>query len=220
MPPMRQTRRFVVILLIFVVVAGAVSLRSAEEKEDLVFAESLDLTAAVVDGKEITLADMAFYIAYEEGEIEKKAYIYNMKDTGEYWKLFSHYVFLRKEGKDAAMDMAVHDTIFYELALEEGIVLDEEEELRLANSQYDFWSDLEEEQREALGVGEDVIKESMRRLAVAEKYQYVLAAMEGKSAASYSVGGSAYEELLTEHTCEIRKDVWNRIRFGGITVNH
>ena len=57
---MRQTRRFVVILLIFVVVAGAVSLRSAEEKEDLVFAESLDMTAAVVDGKEITLADMAF----------------------------------------------------------------------------------------------------------------------------------------------------------------
>lgn len=217
---MKQTRRFVIILIIFVVVAGAVSLRSAEEKEDLVFAESLDKTAAVVDGKALTLADLAFYIAYQEGEIEKKAYIYNMEDTGEYWKLFNHYVFLRKEGKDAAMDMAIHDAIFYELALAEGIVLDEEEELRLANAQYDFWSDLEEEQREALGVSEDVIKESMRRLAVAEKYQYVLAAMEGKSFASYSVDGSAYEELLTEHTFEIEEDVWSRTRFGGITVNH
>lgn len=217
---MKQTRRFVLVLVMVLIVTGAVSLRSAENKKDLVFAESLEQTAVVVDGKEITLAELAFYIAYEEREIEKKAYIYNPGDTGEYWKLFNHFLFLRKEGKDAVIDMAVHDAVFYELAVEEGIALDDEESKRLSNFQYDFWSDLEEEQREALGVGEDVIKESMRRLAVAEKYQYVRAAAEGKSFDSYSIGGSAYEELLSEHVWEINEDVWSRISFGGITVEH
>lgn len=217
---MKQTRRFVIILIMFLIVTGAVSLRSAENKKDLVYAESLGLAVAEVDGEELVLADLAFYIAYEEREIEKKAYIYNPKNTGEYWRLFSHFLFLRKEGKDAVMDMAIHDTIFYDLAVKEGIALDEEELQRLSNAQYDFWSDLEEEQREALGVGEDVIKESMRRLAVAEKYQYVRAAEEGKSFDSYSIGGSAYGELLAEHEYEVNEDVWGRISFGGITVKH
>ena len=77
--------------------------------------------------------------------------------------------------------MAVHDRIFYAMAEKEGITLEEEEEKRLSNSQYDFNSDLEEEQKEWLGVSEDELNESMRKLALAEKYQSIYAQIKNGS---------------------------------------
>lgn len=98
--------------------------------------------------------------------------------------------------------------------------MNEEEEQRLSNSEYDFWSDLDEDGRAALGVSEDVIRESMRKLAVAEKYQYIYAATNGEDFDAYSVDGSAYSQLKEEHTCVINKNVWSRVPFGSITVDH
>lgn len=213
-------RRFIIALFLIVIVLGAVSLRTGQTKEKIVFAESTDMLAVTVDDAELTLADLAFYIAYEEGVMEKEAYIYNSEDTGEYWRLYSNHTSLRKAAKAAAMDMAIHDEIFYELAVAEDITLNEEEEQRLSNSEYDFWSDLDEDGRAALGVSEDVIRESMRKLAVAEKYQYIYAATNGEDFDAYSVDGSAYSQLKEEHICVINKNVWSRVPFGSITVDH
>ena len=187
---------------------------------DIVFPEALDTVIVTVDDRELVLQDLAFYIAYQEGKIEEEARVYNPEDTGEYWRLHMNDVFLREAGKQKVMDMAVHDEIFYELAVSEGLELTEEEEAHLANDQYDFWSDLEEEQRESLGVSEDVIKESMRKLALAEKYQSLLAAMHDCEVEEYSIDGQAYEQLLEEHTVKVDESVWDRVNFGGITVDH
>lgn len=84
-------RRFIIALLLIVIVLGAVSLRTGQTKEKIVFAESTDMLAVTVDDVELTLADLAFYIAYEEGVMEKEAYIYNSEDTGEYWRLYSNH---------------------------------------------------------------------------------------------------------------------------------
>lgn len=213
-------RRFIITIIIIALVTGAVSIRSGQTKEKLVFSESTDMVAVTVDGAELTLADLAFYIAYEERLMEQEAYIYNSKDTGEYWRIYSNHIFLRQKAKDTAINMAIHDEIFYELAVAEGITLNDEEEQRLSNSEYDFWSDLDEDGRAALGVSEDVIKESMRKLAVAEKYQYIYAATNGEDFDAYSVDGSAYSQLKEKHTCVINKNVWSRVPFGSITVDH
>ena len=184
------------------------------------FAESLDKTAVIVDGRELTLSDLAFYIAYEEGGVEETAFIYNPEDTGEYWRIHTNGVFIRTEAKQTAMDMAVHDEIFYQLACDEGLVLTDEEEAWLANDQYDFWSDLEEEQREALGVEKEVIDETMRKMALAQKAQSLYAQMNDTEEAEYDFNGEAYQELLENHEVEIVEKVWDRVHFGSITVDH
>ncbi len=217
---MKQKLQFTVILLAIIIALGVLSFNEYQSRQDLIFANSLDEVVLTVDGQELTLTDMAFYIAYQEGEIEKTAHIYNPENTNEYWNLYTNSTFLREAGKQAALDMAVHDEIFYQLAIEEGMELSEEEEEHLANDIYDFWSDLEEEQRAALGVSEEVLTESMRKIALAEKYQYLLAEMKQKSVDDYSFGGQAYEKLLEEHKYTVEENVWEKVPFGSVTVNH
>lgn len=217
---MREKLRVTAVLLVLVIALGFMSVREYERRQDFVFAEVVDEVVLTVDERELTLADIAFYIAYKEREIERLARIYNRENTDEYWNIHTNHTFLREEGKCAVIDMAVHDEIFYRMAVEEGIELSEEEEEHLVNDQYDFWSDLEEEQRIALGVEEDVLCESMRKLAVAEKYQYLLATMQQKEFEDYDFGGQEYLKMLEDHSYEVKESVWDRIRFGGVTYNH
>ncbi|MFR4352707.1 MAG: hypothetical protein ACLT3H_13750 [Roseburia sp.] len=217
---LRQKLYLTVLLLIFTILLGAVAIQSGVRKSFLVFRDALELPAVTVDGRTLTLQDMAFYIAYEEQQIEEKAFIYNPASTREYWNLYTNYTYIRDKGKQTVMDMAIHDEIFYQMALEEGVELSGEEERHLANTQYDFWSDLGEQQREELGVSEDVLRESMRKIAIAEKYQYLLAAMEDGAFEEYSVTGETYGELLKTHLYEVEKSVWDRVHFGEITLKH
>lgn len=217
---MKQKIHFSITLVFIVVLVGFASVGSWNARKPLVLADSLNEVAVTVDGNGLMLSDMAFYIAYQENKVEETARIYNRENTGEYWGLRTNHVFLREEAKQITIEMAVHDEIFYQMALAEGMELTEEECEHLANDQYDFWNDLEEEQQQALGVGQEEINESMRRIALAEKYQYLLAEMNSEVFEAYAVGGAAYERLLESHDYEIEDSVWDRVDFGGITVEH
>ena len=52
------------------------------------------------------------------------------------------------------------------------------------------------------------------------KLEEQLAEMEGKGVEEYSVSGQTYQEMLEEHTVVIERNVWERVNFGGITVDH
>lgn len=212
--------RFTTELLMITVVLAFVLMRVGGKKQYLNFPESLDQTAVMVDGDGLTLQDLAFYIAFEEMKVEKDAYVYNPENTLEYWNIYSNSIYIRKAAKQSAMDMAVHDKIFYDMACEQGLALDEKEEQRLSNSQYDFWHDLEEEQREWLGVSQEVLNESLRKLALAEKYQSIYAQMQDVSMEDYSFEGEEYKALLEEHEVTVLEEVWDCVPFGYITVHH
>ena len=162
MSGMRQKLRFTAVLVVLLIILGTASYREQGKRQKLSFPESLDLVVVTVDGEQVTLREMAFYIAYEEGSMEDAAIIYNPDNTDEYWRLYTNHTFLREQAKQTVVDMTVHDTLFAQMAAEEGIVLSEAEEQYLANEQQEFWSDLTEEQRESLSVSEDTLDETMR----------------------------------------------------------
>ena len=220
MSGMRQKLRFTAVLVVLLIILGTASYREQGKRQKLSFPESLDLVVVTVDGEQVTLREMAFYIAYEEGSMEDAAIIYNPDNTDEYWRLYTNHTFLREQAKQTVVDMTVHDTLFAQMAAEEGIVLSEAEEQYLANEQQDFWSDLTEEQRESLSVSEDTLDETMRKMALAQKYQSILAEMEQVDYEDYSIGGTEYEKLLAQHTCELDETTWERVPFGSITVDH
>ena len=191
MSGMRQKLRFTAVLVVLLIILGTASYREQGKRQKLSFPESLDLVVVAVDGEQVTLREMTFYIAYEEGNMEDAAIIYNPDNTDEYWQLYINHTFLR-----------------------------EEEEQYLANDQQDFWSDLTEEQRARLGVDEETIDASMRKMALAQKYQSILAEMEQVDYEDYSIGGTEYEKLLAQHTCELDETTWDHVPFGSITVDH
>lgn len=220
MSGMRQKLRFTAVLVVLLIILGTASYREQGKRQKLSFPESLDLVVVTVDGKPVTLREMAFYIAYEEGNMEDAAIIYNPDNTDEYWQLYTNHTFLREQAKQTVLDMTVHDTLFSQMAAKEGVVLSEAEEQYLANEQQDFWSDLTEEQRESLSVSEDTLDKTMRKMALAQKYQSILAEMEQVDYEDYSIGGTEYEKLLAQHTCELDETTWERVPFGSITVDH
>lgn len=217
---MRQKLRFTAVLVVLLIILGTASYREQGKRQKLSFPESLDLVVVTVDGEQVPLREMAFYIAYEEGSMEDAAIIYNPDNTDEYWQLYTNHTFLREQAKQTVLDMTVHDTLFSQMAAKEGVVLSEAEEQYLANEQQDFWSDLTEEQRESLSVSEDTLDETMRKMALAQKYQSILAEMEQVDYEDYSIGGTEYEKLLAQHTCELDETTWDRVPFGSITVDH
>ncbi len=215
----RQSISFLVTLLLVAALLAHFTARRGESSGKLVFAESLDQVAASVDGSDILLRDAAYYIACVEQNIEAEARVYDREHTGKYWFLYTNHTSIMSEGKQAALDLAIHDAVFYQMAVEEGMGLTAEEEEYLANSQGDFLSDLDEEQRERLGASDGDLREAMRRSAIAEKYMRLYAAMNGREASDYEAGSEDYERLLEEHEVTVG-DAWERVPFGSITVDH
>lgn len=210
----------VVIVICIIAGLGYYSYHTNKMKENLVYKDVLDETAVTVDSKELLVRDMAFYVAYEERTVEDQAEIYDDEDTNAYWNLHINGEFMKVTARKAAMNMAVHDEIFYEMARAEGISLSEEETATLEQKQSDFWMDLSDEAKERLTVSEDEINEVMRHMALAQKYQNIYAGMQGAGYEDYDFEGNAYLKLKEQHQVVINEKVWDRLDFGNITLNH
>lgn len=210
----------VVIVICIIAGLGYYSYYTNKMKEILVYKDVLDETAVTVDSKVLLVRNMAFYVAYEERTVEDQAEIYDDEDTNAYWNLHINGEFMKVTARKAAMNMAVHDEIFYEMAQAEGISLSEEETATLEQKQSDFWMDLSDEAKERLTVSQDEINEVMGRMALAQKYQNIYAGMQGAGYEDYDFEGDAYLKLKEQHQVVINEKVWDRLDFGNITLNH
>ena len=212
------------VIIIFTVIAaiGVASLLSFQSRQYLIYSENLDAVAVKVDVQELTLRDLAFYVLYEEQNVEEKALVYDAKNSRAFWNIHTNQSCVQLSAKDAAMDMAVHDYLFYNAALENGLALSEDEKIALEQRRTDFWEDLYDVQKENLPVEYEVINDSMRKIALAEKYQMLLATETGKTYAGYAYDGYDYEQWLKEKDVKIKvnKKVWDRINFGNVTLVH
>lgn len=208
------------ILLVLLVVTGLASYKQQLDRKGLVYAQSLDMVALTVDDVDLYLRDMAVYVAYQEKTVQQDALVYNPENPQKYWNAYTNQYFVRSVAEKAVKSMAVHDEIFYQKALAEELELDESEEAYLANEIQDFFMDMSEEQLERLGVQKEELVASMRKIALANKYQSILAQIENVEYTEYDYTGAAYEALLAEHTIEENEKVWDRISVGNITVNY
>lgn len=217
----KRKPHFVLTLILIVIAVGLVfsSRGKRKEQEPIVYKESLDETAVEVNQETLTLRDMAFYVAYEEAEVEKKAVVYDSDHPENYWNMRVKGGFTRVVARNAAMQMAIHDVLFYQMAEEDGITLTEEDERLLKDAQEDFWADLtDREGEQILGVEKKDMDEAMRRIAYAQKYQAIYAELQGKSYEDYEFTAEAYKKLLKKQDYKINESVWKRVRFGSVTL--
>lgn len=203
------------ILLFCVTIAG-----SAYKPRRLNVEGNWEKTVVEIDGQGYTLKDLAWYIAYEEHTVEEQARVYDPSDTNAYWNLHTNGEFVKIAARDAAMDMAIHDMIFYQLSVKNQIALTDEEKQKLELKQYDFWSDLEEEQRQVLDPFKEQVLSTMEQIALAQKQQEVTAELNGDSYENYLQDGEAYKRMLQAHSYKVYKDVWERLEFGNLTISH
>lgn len=211
-----------IILGVMVIITGTMAIRSGNLRRPLNYPSSLDVVAITVGDTEITLRDMAFYVAYEEMEVEKQAVVYDPEDPNKYWNIHTDGEFVKVAAKNAAIQMAIHDQIFCQMAEADGVTLEASDYEYIRNSESDFISDLEDyEGLEKLGVTEEDICNSMERVALAQKYQQMYAEMNGENMEAYDFTGDAYKELVEKnYEYKIKEKIWERIRFGNVILEH
>ena len=186
----------------------------------LVYSQALDEVAVTVNGTDLTLRDVAFYVAFEEEQVEEQACEYNPEDTSEYWNVHVDGIYIRVAARNAAIQMAIHDELFYQMAMEEKISLTSEEESSCQLAYEDFWSDFTADGKaKRLGVAAEDIRNCMYRMALAQKYQQLYAAMNNVPEEDYDASGAAYETLLGEHTYKIRDRLWEGVSMGHVTLD-
>jgi hypothetical protein len=210
----------VLLLAILVAAVGLGGFYSWQSRQQLEYTDCLNDVAFTLNGEEVLMSQLGFYIVYEERVVEEQAKLYNPENTRDYWNLHVDGIFIQSNAKDTIMNMAVHDQLFYQLAKEENMQLDMEEEKAFQNAVTDFWMDLLDEQVEHMPVSDEYIVEAIRRATLAEKYQQQLAEQEGHSFASYNWDGYYYGQLLEEQDFEINDAVWDRITVGNISLRH
>ena len=106
-----------IVLLVCVAVVGYVLLNVNFNRDKLDYNEHLSDVAVTIDGEEVTYQDLAFYILFEERKVEEQARIYNPDYTKDYWNLHTNDTFIQLEAKEVVLGMAVHDHLFYQMAV-------------------------------------------------------------------------------------------------------
>lgn len=207
---------------IFLLIAlFSIIVRIKQGEEWLVYSESLDKVAVDVNGRELTLREMAFYIAYDEMNVEEQAQIYDPQDTARYWNLKTNNVYVRQLSKQNAMKKAIHDEVFYQMAQDENLELTQEEEQRIIDAQDAFWDNVMDSSKlERLGVTEEDINGTIRKIGIAQKYQAVYAAVYQMDMEDLEIEGEAYEMLLEDYSYRINKWVWEKVNYGDVTLIH
>lgn len=215
-----NARKFVMILLIFIIVAGAVVFKLRSDKSKMVFADHVEDIAFTIDGKDISFREIAFYLAYEELEVEKQALVYDPDNTAVYWNMHTNGIFIRLEARNAARDMAIHDYLLSMLAQEKQIELTSEDEETVKSRTSDFVEELGEEQLSKLGVSKEDLLASIRTVAMAQRYQTIQSQEDGLDYSDYSFDANEYDAILNAHTVKFDEDLWDRLDFGNIILEH
>ncbi len=185
------------------------------------YLQNLEEVAVYVDEEAITLGDMGFYVLRQEQLIEEKAAIYNPDSTKDFWNIHVNGIFIQAQAKKAALEMAIHDRVFYKEAVKEGIVLTSEEKQQLENRRTDFWSDLFDEQKERLPGTYESINATIKEIALAEKYQWQLMEKMNTTHAGLGYDGYDFKKILKEeHKVRVNHIIWDRVVFGDITLTH
>lgn len=219
----RSRKKYLVTLALVAISAALLvfSPRASARRDKLDYASSLGEVAAVVNGEELTLRELAFYVAYEEAQVHEQAVAYNPDNPAEYWNVRIDKLLVRAAARNAAIKMAVHDVIFSQMGEADGVALTEEEERILLYEQENFWQDLVEDGKTAgLGVTREDIFASMRRIALAEEYQAVYEQVQGAQAGDYDYDETVYEDFLDTQDYEIYSNVWKRVDFGNVTLKN
>lgn len=209
------------VFTIIMLVLAIVSIVESQNRQGLVYSQSLDEVVATVQGEEITLREFAVYVAHQEAEVESQAKIYNPENTNEYWGLHTNGQFIRYAAREAAVNMAVHDELFYQLSQEFEIEFSEEDEKILQNDVEDFWSDLTDEGKEVkLGITKQDVYDAFYKIACAEKCQMIYTEMNGLTYSDYDFSGEEYLEFLQEYEYSVNQKIIERIGFGDVTLEH
>lgn len=215
-PRTKQERRFA---FGFIMVVAIIMIFLTFHDESFHYLDHVHETLVTVDGKDLTLHDLGFYILYEETIGNRMAETYDAEKPTDFWGKHTNGVFISGHARRSALDMMIHDEIFYEMAMASHIELTEDDLLILEERFQDFLATITIEQLKAVGMTEDDLYQTLAKMAVAEKYMIQYADENSVYYEEYNITGDTYQSLLAEHTVKENTYLINQLNVGRISIN-
>ena len=203
----------------FLIVIALIMLFVTFHDNSFHYLDHITETLVTVDENDLVLHDLGFYVLYEETLGNDMANTYDSDKPTDFWSKHTNGAFMNGTARRSAIDMMIHDEIFYQMALSVQTSLTDSELLVLEERFQDFLNPITAEQMTAVGMTEDDIHETMEKMAIAEKYMIQYASEHGGYYEEYNITGDAYQKLLTEHTIKENTYLINQLNFGKISIN-
>ncbi len=168
----------------------------------------------------VNLQEMTYYVINVEGDINDMAKQYNSDNLEAYWRVKLEGTYsMRTYAKELAYDSCVRDNVYYLEALKAGVELTDEERKQAKD---DAKAIMESITSKALGASDftvEVLYNIEEKLYLSAKYVDMLS-REGHTMEELELEGSFYEELLKEYSLETNNELWDKVRFGSITIEN
>lgn len=229
----KETKKgLIIVLTVFAVICIVLGLDTwMRHKNKFVYEKSLDEVVLTVDGREVSLRELGYYIYYVETEVDKQARIYNPEDPLDYWNthfsagLSSAYV--SEMAMDAILGNCVCDLIYEEMAIGKGYELTKEEEESAKKQAQSTFSAMTEKQKSVTGLSQDDVELFFVRKALVIKYaadfcrETDFSGYSGYREELISYAGEYYKEkILPLHEVQYNYEIINELKPGRITTDY
>ncbi len=194
------------------------------------YGEHLDDAVLTLSGQTVTLREFGYYIYEVEAYTQEQALKYNATDPLDYWN--THFSagmdsqFISEIARDTAINTCIGDLVYADMAGREGRSLTEQEEQQIQKEAGDWIRGLSKEQKEVLGIEEDLVCEILKRKKLAKDFAYEYSGRADLTGYSVDVtellsGGGDYfnDHLLSRYELKKNEKLIGQISFGRITVN-
>ncbi|WP_455716725.1 peptidylprolyl isomerase [Anaerosporobacter sp.] len=130
-----------------------------------------DDVALTVDGENITMENMLYYIYSYESQIDYMDQMYKYYFNTGYWDMeVEEGKTIRQDAKDQAMDTAIHYEVLYREALKKDYSLTEDEIKTIEENSASIIQQMTKEQLALTGFTEEAITETQKKWAITDKY--------------------------------------------------
>ena len=214
------------LVVIIVTVIAFLFVYYSHKNEPFVYEEHLEEKVFTIsEGKQskytmtIDLQEMTYYVINVEGDIHEMAIQYNSDNPDAYWRVKRKGTYtMRQYAKELAFDSCVRDNIYYIEALKAGVELTEEERMM---AKKDAKTILENASAKWLQVSDftiDVLYYIEEKLYIASKYVNKLSE-NGYTNEELELKGTYYEKLREQYSISVNEKLWDKVKFGNITLD-
>lgn len=188
------------------------------------YEKALEKTAIRIIEEKIPLKSLSYYFMIEEESVNETALAYDEENPKAYWGLYINQAFVSEEARNTAIDYFLRDHLYYQLAMQEGMSLTQEEWEEIYLKTEDIIEGLTEKQK-SLHMTEEDIEQALAENQLADNYvlkqakEQELQITEEVLSAYYGINSTFFKELKEEKQVTYNEKLLEEIKLGSLTIN-
>jgi len=209
------------VLIMLIVIVASLFFKKSKE---FVYSRALSNAVVEIDGEDVSLYRLTYYIMIEEEAVNEAAMIYDPEKPWTYWNIYVSNAYVSTSAREITMNYFLRDYVYSRIAIAEGFVLEDAELEDLKVKAQTIYSGLTDKQA-STHISEEDILTAITEKAYADKYVIAMAKekkldiTEEVLSAYYGMNSSFFKKTMQEHNVKIKEKIWNQVPMGHVTIN-